>query len=67
MKKACDVYGTTKPPIKTVHVKVWADGEKREDVDEALATHYAELSERGIERLCKFIERGMAAPTQQKS
>lgn len=58
MKKACDVYGTTKPPIKRVTVLMTVD-----DVDESYHPWEADLSDRAIKRLKGFIVRGMRVPT----
>lgn len=61
MKKACDVYGTIRPPIKRVTVLMTVD-----DVDESYEPWAADLSDRAIKRLKGFIVRGMT-PTTRKT
>lgn len=64
----CDIFGTLQPNgLRTIHVKVWQDGQTPEAIDTVLADTTLEVSERGRQRVFRMIEQACSPPKKREA
>lgn len=64
----CDVFGTLQPKgLRTIHVKMWMDGQTPEAVDAVLIDLTLAVSERGWKRVERMVQQACEPPKKQEA